>query len=103
MKNRLTGVCSRLTRVYSRLTGVYSGLNGVYSLASGENLEVLLVSVILFRFGRFGCFGGFVSLISVVSVVSFRWFPFVVSGFSTCPGPPTGNVTMSQAVLSPCV
>ena len=36
------------------------------------------------RFGRFGCFGGFVSVDSAVSLVSFRWFRFVVSGFSTC-------------------
>ena len=26
-----------------------------------------------------------VSVVLVVSVVSFRWFRFVVSGFSTCP------------------
>ncbi len=48
---------------------------------------VLLVSVILFRFPRFGCFGGFVLVVlvvSLISVVSFRWFRFVVSGFSTC-------------------
>ncbi len=60
----------------------------MHSTVSGENIEVLLVSVTLFRFcgfGRFGCFGGFVSVVSAVSVVSFRWFRFVVSGFSTCP------------------
>ncbi len=76
MKSRLTGGCSRLTGVYSRLTGANSWLTGVYSTVSGENIEVLLVSVILFRFARFGrigYFGGF------VSVVSFRCF-----GFSTC-------------------
>ena len=37
-----------------------------------------------FRFARFGRFGGFVLVVSLVSVVSFRWFCFVVSGFSTC-------------------
>ncbi len=60
-------MCSRLTGAYSRLTGVYSRLIGVYSTVSGENIEVLVVLVILFRFG---CLGGF------VSVVSFRCFGF---------------------------
>ena len=36
------------------------------------------------RFGGFGCFVSVVSVVSVVSAVSFRWFRFVVSGFSTC-------------------
>ncbi len=59
----------------------------MYSTVSDGILEVVLVSVILFRFARFGCFGcfgGFLSLVSAVSVVSFRWFRFVVSGFSIC-------------------
>ncbi len=42
----------------------------MHSTVSGENIEVVLVSVILFRFARFGGF------VSVVSVVSFRCFGF---------------------------
>ncbi len=62
-------MCSRLTGAYSRLTGVYSRLNGVYSTVSGENIEVLLVLVILFRFARFG---GFVSLFRVLTCTFSR-------------------------------
>ncbi len=48
----------------------------MYSTVSGENLEVLLVSVILFRFSRFGCFGGlgrFVSLFRVLVHAHQHW------------------------------
>ena len=42
---------------------------------------IYLPTILLVSVDRFACLGGFVSL---VSVVSFRWFRFVVSGFSTC-------------------
>ena len=46
-----------------------------------NNLVLVIICFSRFCFARFGGFSGFVSL---VSVVSFRWFRFVVSGFSTC-------------------
>ena len=50
-----------------------------------NNLVLVIICFSRFCFARFGGFARFVSLVSVVSVVSFRWFRFVVSGFSTCP------------------
>ena len=59
-------------------------LNGIIPRFASVISMVWLVSAVsfrLFRSFRFGRFGRFVSL---VSVVLFRWFRFVVSGFSTC-------------------
>ena len=60
---------------------------------------VFLVLVILFHFacfGRFGCFSGFVS---VVLLVLFRWFRFIVSGFSTLVHAPLDRQTDRQTHL----
>ena len=59
-------------------------LKGIIPRFASVISMVWLVSVVSFRSFRPFRFGRFVSLVSLVSVVSFRWFPFVISGFSTC-------------------
>ncbi len=69
----------------------------MHSTVSGENIEVVLVSVILFCFARFGCFGGFVSLFRVF--VHAVFYDSIKHGLGFFMGKRIADVSMERVFL----